>query len=367
MTFCFLYHLCYPIKTPMSFQSFRKPVFENRVTHRTTTSIFWHPFFARGFAQTPTQQRNKVHHREKCAAQGDSKKVVEEECKARALAHNISEQTKKLLFLRNNLHLRTQSLSNGRLTLWRWLCGLVPWLGLTTRLLEWSPGPGFLRPRFRCRFPRCLALGDLRFLLLFFLALLLLILTALVGLFTANRLCCLRLGSSLLFLGGWFPTSSLPLCRGQCSCSLTFLNSLFLLQRQRLRTQLLIANSKGNATVCPVGLLVPITRRVQFRLLCQDVVQLSLHSVDPIGEIVGGDTKKVHARIRLDGRNLAHQIWLMINEHKRRLEAVIVLQVMEVSVELPHNCRYRKRTAKLMVIHLLYLRRSKRQIIWNLQ
>ena len=177
----------------MSFQSFRKPVFENHVAHSTTRSIFWHSFFARGLAQIPTQRRNKMHHREKCAAQGDSKKVVEEECIARALAHNISQQTKKLLFLRNNLHLRTHSLSNGRLPLWRWLCGLASCLGLTSWLLEWSPGPGFLGPRFRCRFLRCLALGDLRFLFLFFLALLLLIPIALVGFFTSNRLRCLRL------------------------------------------------------------------------------------------------------------------------------------------------------------------------------
>ena len=68
-------------------------------------------------------------------------------------------------------------------------------------------------------------------------------------------------------------------------CSLTFLNSLFLLQLQRLITHLVIAKPKGNTTVCPVGLLVPVTRRVQFRLLCQYMVQLSLHSVDPIGEM----------------------------------------------------------------------------------
>ena len=152
MPFCFLYHLCFSVKIRMSFQSFRKPVFENRVAHSTTTSIFWHPFFARGLAQTPAQRRKEAHHREKSAAQGDSKKVVEEECIARALAHNISQQTKKSFFLRNNLHLGTHSLSNGRLTLWRWLCGLVPWLGLTSWLLEWSPGPGYLGPRFGCLF-----------------------------------------------------------------------------------------------------------------------------------------------------------------------------------------------------------------------
>ena len=280
---------------------------------------------------------------------------------ARAVAHNISEKTKKLLFLWNNLHLRTHSLSNGRVILWGSLCWLVPWLGLTSWLIEWSPGPGLLGPRFCCRFPRCLALGDLRFLLLFFLTLLILIPIALVGFFTS------RVGSSLLPLGDWFSTSRLPLCRGLCFCSLTFLNSLFLLQRQLLRTQLLIANSKGNTTVCPLGLLIPITRLVQFRPLCQDVVQLRLHTVDPIRESVGGDTKKEHARIRSDKRNLAHQVWLTINEHKQRLEALIVHQVMEVSVEIPHNRRYRKGTAKFGVIHLLYFSRSKRQIIRNLQ
>ena len=139
--------------------------------------------------------------------QGTGKKVVEGESIARALAHNISQQTKKLLFLRNNLHLRTHSLSNGRLTLWWWLCGLASWLGLTSWLLEWTSGPGFLGPWFRCRFLRGLALGDLRFLLLFFLDLLLFIPIALVGFFTSTRLCCLRLGSSLLLLLGRFFTS----------------------------------------------------------------------------------------------------------------------------------------------------------------
>ena len=246
---CFLYHLCFTIKTPVSFQCFGKPVFENHVPRCTTGSIFWHPFFARGLAQTPTQQRNKMHYREKCAAQGDSIKVVEEQCIARALAHNISEQAKKLHFLRNSLHLRTHCLSNGRVTLRRWLCGRASWLGLTVWLLEWSSGPGFLGPRLCCHFLRCLALGDLRFLLLFLFALLLFILIALVGLCTGNRLRCLRLGGSLLLLRGWFPTSRLPLCRGQCFCSLTFLNSLFLLQRQRLRTHLVIANPKGNTSL----------------------------------------------------------------------------------------------------------------------
>ena len=97
------------------------------------------------------------------------------------------------------------------------------------------------------------------------------------------------------------------------------------------------------------------------------MVQLGLHSVDPIGEIVRGNTKKVHARIQLNGRDLAHQIQLMINEHKRRLEGLILLQVEEVRVEIPHNRRYQRVTAKFNRIHLLYLRRSKRQIIRNLQ
>ena len=149
--FCFPYHLCFAIKTPMSFHFFGKPVFENHVARCTTRSIFPHPFFARGLAQTPTQQRNKMHHRENCAAQGDSIKVVEEECIARALAHNVSEQAKKLLFLRNSLHLRTVCLSNRHLTLRWWLCGLSPWLGLTGWLLEGSSGRGTLAARSRGR------------------------------------------------------------------------------------------------------------------------------------------------------------------------------------------------------------------------
>ena len=138
---CFLYHLCFTIKTLVSFQSFGKPVFENHVARCTTGSIFWHPIFARGLAQTPTQQRNKMHHREECAAQGDSIKVVEEECIARALVQNISEQAKKLLFLRNSLHLRTQCLSNGRVALRRWLCGRASWLGLQAGCLNGAQAP----------------------------------------------------------------------------------------------------------------------------------------------------------------------------------------------------------------------------------
>ena len=165
------------------------------------------PFFARGLARTSAQHRNKMHQREKCAAQKNSKRVVEEECLARGLAHNISEQGKKLLFLRISLHLSTHGLSNGRLTLWRWLCGLVSWCGLTSWLLEWKSGPALLGPWSRCRFLRCLALGDLRFLLFFFFALLLPISIALVGMFTGARFRCLTLGSSLLLLGGRFLTS----------------------------------------------------------------------------------------------------------------------------------------------------------------
>ena len=126
---------------------------------------------------------------------------------ARALAHNISEQAKKLLFLRSSLQLSTHRLSNGRLTLWRWLCGLDPWVGLTSWLLEWKSGPALLGPRSHCHFLRCPASGDLRVLLLFFFALFPFISIALVGMFTGTRFRCLRLGSSLFLLGGRFLTS----------------------------------------------------------------------------------------------------------------------------------------------------------------
>ena len=42
-TFSFFYHLCFPMKIPMSLQSFPKPVFGNHVARSTTRSIFWHP------------------------------------------------------------------------------------------------------------------------------------------------------------------------------------------------------------------------------------------------------------------------------------------------------------------------------------
>ena len=57
----------------------------------------------------------------------------------------------------------------------------------------------------------------------------------------------------------------------------------------------------------------------------------------------------------------------MINERKSSPEALSLLQVMEVSIEIPHNMRYQKGAAKCSVYHLLYLSRSKRQIIQNLQ
>ena len=175
--------------------------------HTAQQEEFCTLFFARGLAQTAAQHCNKMHHTEKCAAQNDSKKVVQEECIARALAHNISEQAKKLLFLRSSLQLSTQGLSNGRLTLWRWLCGLVSLLGLTSWLLEWKSGSALLGPRSHCRFLQCHALGDLRFPLLFFFALLLFISIALVGMFTGTRFRCPGLGHSLLLLGGRFLTS----------------------------------------------------------------------------------------------------------------------------------------------------------------
>ena len=139
------------------------------------------------------------------------------------------------------------------------------------------------------------------------------------------------------------------------------------IQFTRLGTVLLIPNPKGNTTVCPVGLLVPITRLVQLRPLCQDVVQLILHFVDPISGTVGGHTKKVHARIRLDGHNLARQVWLMVHERESSCEARSLLQVMEVSIEKPHDMRYRQEAAKFCVFHLLYLSGAKRQIIRDLQ
>ena len=99
--------------------------------------------------------------------------------------------------------------------------------------------------------------------------------------------------------------------------------------------------------------------------MCQDLVQLILHSVDPISGTVCGHTKKVHAGIRLDGRNLTRQVWSMIDDRESSREARRPLQVMEVSIKIPHDMLYRKGPAKLSVCHLLYLGRAKRQIIRN--
>ena len=164
------------------------------------------PFFARGLAQTSAQQSNKMHHKQQSAAQSDSKKVVEKGRLAPALAHNISEQPKKCFF-RSSLHLSTHRLSNGRLTLWQWVWGLFSWCGLTSWLLEWKSGAALVGPWSRCRFLPCVALRDLRFLLLFFLALFLLVSIALVRMFTGAQFSCLGLGSSLLLLWGRFLTS----------------------------------------------------------------------------------------------------------------------------------------------------------------
>ena len=54
---------------------------------------------------------------------------------------------------------------------------------------------------------------------------------------------------------------------------------------------------------------------------------------------------------------------MMISERKRSREARRLLQVMEVSSEIPHDMRYRQGAAKFSVCHLLYLSRPKRQII----
>ena len=56
----------------------------------------------------------------------------------------------------------------------------------------------------------------------------------------------------------------------------------------------------------------------------------------------------------------------MMDERERSREARHPLQVMEVSIEILHNMRYRKWPAKFCVYHLLYLGRAKRTIVRNL-
>ena len=70
----------------------------------------------------------------------------------------------------------------------------------------------------------------------------------------------------------------------------------------------------------------------------QDVVQLILHSAEPISGTVCGHTKKVHVGIRLDGRNLTRQVWSMIDERENSREARRPLQVMEVVSKYHMTC-----------------------------
>ena len=100
--------------------------------------------------------------------------------------------------------------------------------------------------------------------------------------------------------------------------------------------------------------------------MCQDAIQLILHSVDLISGTVCGHTKMVHAGIRLNGRNLSRQVWSMIDDREISHEACRQLQVMEVSIKIPHDMRFWKGPATFCVLHLLYLGRAKRQIIGHL-
>ena len=189
-----------------------------RVGRSATRTISLASIFARGLAQTARLQRKKMYHRLRCAAQSDSKKVIEEQYLAQALAHNISQQTRKLLFLRNSLHLGTQKFSHGHLTLWRWLCGLFFWCGRTSWLLEWSSSLALLG-RSRCRFLCVLAFGDLRFLVLFFFALLLFISIALVSIFTGDRFSCIGLEAVVFCFAAGCSPFNLRFAAGACAAA----------------------------------------------------------------------------------------------------------------------------------------------------
>ena len=209
--------------------------------------------FAQGLAHKATQQHNKMHHM--------AQRVVREQCLAPALAHNISQQTKKLLFLQNSCHPSTQRLSHGRFTLWSCLCGLFSWCRPTSWLLEWSSHgtPGFLRPRSRCCFLCLLALGRFWFLIFFFIVLLLLIIIWSVSSPVTN-FAAWDLEAVFFCLPGRFLTSHHPLCcTGLRGCCLTLLLKVFFLQFAHISTVLVIPNLNGNYMVGPAGLLIPIT------------------------------------------------------------------------------------------------------------
>ena len=78
----------------------------------------------------------------------------------------------------------------------------------------------------------------------------------------------------------------------------------------------------------------------------QDVVQLPLHSVVPISGSVCRHTKKVHAGIRLNGRNLTSHVRSMIDERETSRESLLLFPMMQVSIKIPHDMSYGKGTAK---------------------
>ena len=56
----------------------------------------------------------------------------------------------------------------------------------------------------------------------------------------------------------------------------------------------------------------------------------------------------------------------MIDERETGREARLLIQMMQVSIKIPHDMSYWKGTAKFWVIDLLHLGRAKRQVNLNL-
>ena len=125
---------------------------------------------------------------------------------------------------------------------------------------------------------------------------------------------------ALLFLRGRLLNSQLPLCTGilRRFC-LPFLrwHGHFPLHIVRSLTILVIHNPKGNTTVDPVGLLIPIPTLIQASTMRQVEVELQLRLVVPISGSVCRWTKEVHEGIRLNGCNLTSHIWDVIDEGKQ--------------------------------------------------
>ena len=96
MTFSFFYNLCFPMKIPISLQSFPKPAFENHVADITTRSIFWYPSL---------REASRNHHNNSARKCIKGKNVPHKVLAKGSSRRNAQSEPSRIIFhnkLRNN-------------------------------------------------------------------------------------------------------------------------------------------------------------------------------------------------------------------------------------------------------------------------